>query len=110
MVGRGGRGVDRAEAVDEHRDALARKAAQHRARSAGREAGRRYARLAGQAIADLAANILRQLFALQHRYIAEDVEAADIGRGDDDRLTRSEERRVGEGGCGQMRTRWVPEQ
>src|SRR3546814_4524901 len=85
MVGRGGRGVDRAEAVDEHRDALARKAAQHRARSAGREAGRRYARLAGQAIADLAANILRQLFALQHRYIAEDVEAADIGRGDDDR-------------------------
>src|SRR3546814_20562386 len=109
MVGRGGRGVDRAEAVDEHRDALARKAAQHRARSVGREAGRRYARLAGQAIADLAANILRPLLALQPRYIAEDVEAAEIGRGDDDRLIGvkiilavpalaviSAERRVGE--------------
>src|SRR3546814_17211606 len=30
-------------------------------------------------------NVARQLVAFEHRYIAEDVEAADIGRGDDDR-------------------------
>src|SRR3546814_16922897 len=41
--------------------------------------------LAGQRIADLPTNVARQLVAFEHRYIAEDVEAADIGRGDDDR-------------------------
>src|SRR3546814_14843321 len=104
----------------------------HRPRGAGREAGRRDAGLIGQAVADLAANVLRQLLAFQDRDIAEDIEASDIGGGNDDRLIgvkiilavpgggilcigarrepqgRSEARRVGKECASTCRSRWSP--
>ena len=86
MVGGGVRRVDRSDTVGQNLDALARKAAEDGTRCAGGEARRRNARLAGQRVSDLAANVARQLVALEHRDVAEDVEAADIGRGDDDRV------------------------
>src|SRR5690606_5377500 len=59
-----------------------------RARGAGREAGGRHAGLPRERVANLSANVARELVAFEHRYIAENVETANIGRGDDNRVAR----------------------
>src|SRR5690606_10080845 len=102
VIGRRVRRVDRSDAVGQDLDALAREAAQNGARGAGGKARRRHARLAGQRVADLPANVACQLVALEHRYVAEDIEAADIGRGDDDR-SAGMDIVVAAGGCAVLR-------
>ena len=86
MVGGRVRCIDRPDAVGQDADSLARKAAEYGARSTGGKAGCRHARLARQRVANLSSHVARQFVAFKYRHITKNVEATDIGRGDDDRL------------------------
>jgi len=86
VVGIGGRQVERADAVDQDADALARQAAKDRARGGrakarGGDAGKLLER-----VADARARLVRQGFGVHHRHAAEDIACLTPNAGDDDRL------------------------
>ena len=88
VIVRGVRGVDRADAVDQHAHALAREAAQDGPADAGREARRGHAGNAFQHVADLAGKIALQFRAFDDAGAGKDVESLEAGRRDDDQPLR----------------------
>ena len=69
-----GRGqVERADAVGQDADAVARQAAKHRRGGGRAEAGRRHARLPGKRLADAGPDFAVELGLVEHRHAAEHV-------------------------------------
>ena len=89
MIDAGRGGVEAADAVGEHPDAVALEAAQHRPRGARAEGGGGNAGLPGERVADRRPQLAGQLLAAHHRAAGEDVGAVAGEAGDDDLLLRA---------------------